>query len=77
MGAALLIAGSAYYVTIVFVLAPFFLALKLISDRLRNVFLDAVVSGRKVGLIATQLDTALNNMAQGLCMFDAKLPTGQ
>ena len=72
MGAALLIAGSAYYVTIAFVLAPFFIALKLISDRLRSVFLDAVVSGRKVGSMATQLDAALNNMAQGLCMFDAE-----
>ena len=72
MGAALLIAGSAYYVTLAFVLAPFFLALKLISDRLRSVLLDAVVSGRKVGAMATQLDAALNNMAQGLCMFDAQ-----
>jgi len=71
MAAALLIAGSAYYVTIAFVLAPFFLALKLISERLRAVFLNAVVSGRNVGLMATQLDAALNNMAQGVCMFDA------
>jgi len=72
MAAALLMAGSAYYVTLAFVLVPFFLALKLISDRLRSVFLDAVISGRKVGAMATQLDAALNNMAQGLCMFDAQ-----
>ena len=71
MSAALLIAGSSYYDTLAFVLAPFFLALNLISERLRAVFLDAVVSGRSVGLMATQLDVALNNMAQGVCMFDS------
>ena len=47
-------------------------ALKLISDRLRRVLLDAVVAGRDVSLLAGRFDTALNNMPHGLCMFDAE-----
>lgn len=70
MTAALLVAGPAYYPIILLVLLPFFLAMRLISERLRSVLFDAIVTGRKAQLAATRLDGALRNMSQGVCMFD-------
>jgi diguanylate cyclase (GGDEF)-like protein len=72
MTLALFSVGGAYYTVFAFVLVPFFASLKLISDRLRRVLLDAVVAGRDVSLLAGRFDTALNNMPHGLCMFDAE-----
>jgi diguanylate cyclase (GGDEF)-like protein len=72
MTIALFSVGGAYYTVFAFVLVPFFATLKLISDRLRRVLLDAVVAGRDVSLLAARFDTALNNMPHGLCMFDAE-----
>ncbi len=72
MTIALFSVGGAYYTVFAFVLVPFFATLKLISDRLRRVLLDAVVAGRDVSLLAGRFDTALNNMPHGLCMFDAE-----
>src|SRR5436190_4153248 len=71
MTIALIWVGGAYYTIFAFVLVPFFVTLKFISDRLRCVLLDAVVAGRDVSLLAGRFDTALNNMPHGLCMFDA------
>jgi diguanylate cyclase (GGDEF)-like protein len=72
MTLALFSVGGAYYTVFAFVLVPFFASLKLISDRLRRVLLDAVVAGRDVSLLAGRFDTALNNMPHGLCMFDGE-----
>ena len=72
MTIALFSVGGAYYTIFAFVLVPFFVTLKFISDRLRRVLLDAVVAGRDVSLLAARFDTALNNMPHGLCMFDAE-----
>jgi diguanylate cyclase (GGDEF)-like protein len=72
MTLALFSIGGAYYTIFAFVLIPFFVTLKFISDRLRRVLLDAVVAGRDVSLLAARFDTALNNMPHGLCMFDAE-----
>jgi len=72
MTIALFSVGGAYYTVFAFVLVPFFATLKLISDRLRRVLLDAVVASRDVSLLAGRFDTALNNMPHGLCMFDAE-----
>jgi diguanylate cyclase (GGDEF)-like protein len=69
---ALLMTGRPYYAIYACILFPFFLSFKGISDRLRQIFLDAVVATREVGLLASRLDTALNNMSHGLCMFDAE-----
>jgi diguanylate cyclase (GGDEF)-like protein len=69
---ALLVTGRPYYAIYACILLPFFLSFKGISDRLRQIFLDAVVATRDVGLLAARLDTALNNMSHGLCMFDAE-----
>jgi len=69
---ALLMSGRPYYAIYACILPPFFWSFKKISDRLRQIFLDAVVATREVGLLAARLDTALNNMSHGLCMFDAE-----
>ncbi len=69
--AALVFVGGFYYVAFALFLVPFFVALRFISDRLRNTLLDAVITGRDLALLAGRFDTALNNMPSGLCMFDA------
>jgi diguanylate cyclase (GGDEF)-like protein len=69
---ALVMTGRPYYAIYACILIPFFLSFKGISDRLRQIFLEAVISTREVGLLAARLDTALNNMSHGLCMFDAE-----
>jgi diguanylate cyclase (GGDEF)-like protein len=69
---ALLMTGRPYYAIYACILLPFFLSFKGISDRLRQIFLNAVVATRDVGLLAARLDTALNNMSHGLCMLDAE-----
>jgi diguanylate cyclase (GGDEF)-like protein len=72
MTIALFSVGGAYYTIFAFVLVPFFVTLKFISDRLRRVLLDAVVANRDLSRLAGRFDTALNNMPHGLCMFDAE-----
>ena len=72
MTLAMVWAGGIYYNVIVFVLAPLFVSMKFISDRLRRTLLDAAVATRDVTFLATRFDTALNNMPHGLCMFDAE-----
>jgi diguanylate cyclase (GGDEF)-like protein len=71
MALALLVAGGPYFLIFVFVLLPLFLAIKLISARLKNTLLDAVISARDVKLLAARFNTALDNMPHGLAMFDA------
>ncbi|MEX0852950.1 MAG: EAL domain-containing protein [Bauldia sp.] len=71
LSAAMFASGGLYYTIFVLILVPFFMALKFISDRLRQVLLDAVIANREMGLLATRFDTALNNMPHGLCMFDS------
>ena len=70
MTAALIAAGPAYYPVIFLVLLPFFMAMRLISARLRNVLFGAIITGRKAGLAATRLHEILRNMSQGVSMFD-------
>jgi diguanylate cyclase (GGDEF)-like protein len=71
LSVALLLAGDLHYTILAFVLLPFFAALRLISDRLRKILLDSLISGRNTAALASRFDTALNNMPHGLCMFDA------
>jgi len=72
MTAALLLYGSWYHWIFAGLLVPFFLAIKFIAERLRSTLLDAVIASRDMSLLATRFDTALNNMPNGLCMFDFK-----
>lgn len=52
-------------------LLPFIAGAKSIADRLRSTLLAAVIGRNEVGKLANQLDAALNNMPQGLCMFSS------
>jgi diguanylate cyclase (GGDEF)-like protein len=70
MTAGLLSMRQGYYLVFACVLVPFFMSQKVIADRLRRTFLNAVTATADVKLLADQFDTALNNMPHALCMFD-------
>jgi diguanylate cyclase (GGDEF)-like protein len=72
LAASLFYVGGLYYTIFGIVLIPFFLGIKLISERLRRTLLDAVIATRDVSMLAKRFDTALNNMPHGLAMFDAE-----
>lgn len=72
MIAGLLLTGDPYYIFLALLLIPFFTSLKFISMRLHRTLLDAVIAGREMSLLASQFDTALNNMPHGLCMLDGE-----
>ncbi len=72
MTAALLLYGNPFHWIFAGLLAPFFLGVKFIAERLRRTLLDAVIASRDVSQLAKRFDTALNNMPHGLCMFDAE-----
>jgi diguanylate cyclase (GGDEF)-like protein/PAS domain S-box-containing protein len=72
MTVALVLYGSPFHWIFAGLLAPFFLGVKFIADRLRRTLLDAVITSRDMSLLAKRFDTALNNMPHGLCMFDSK-----
>ena len=68
--AGLLLHSDLYFSILAAMLIPFIAGAKSIADRLRNTLLAAVIGRNKVGKLANQLDAALNNMPQGLCMFN-------
>jgi len=72
MTAALVFFGGPFHWIFALFLIPFFLAIKVIAERLRRTLLDAVIASRDMTLLAQRFDTALNNMPHGLCMFDSK-----
>jgi diguanylate cyclase (GGDEF)-like protein len=72
MTAALLLYGNLFHWIFAALLAPSFIAMKFIAERLRRTLLDAVISSRDMSLLARRFDTALNNMPHGLCMFDSE-----
>lgn len=70
LSVALFVAGGFYYAVFALVILPFFAGLRLISNRLRQTLLNAVNATTEITELAHRFDTALNNMPQGLCMFD-------
>jgi diguanylate cyclase (GGDEF)-like protein len=68
---ALALYGSPYYFGLAFLNVLFFLALKHISTSLQKIFVRALVAREREAALASQFDTALNNMPHGLCMFRA------
>jgi diguanylate cyclase (GGDEF)-like protein len=68
---ALALYGSPYYFGMAFLNVLFFLALKHISTSLQKIFVRALVAREREAALASQFDTALNNMPHGLCMFRA------
>jgi diguanylate cyclase (GGDEF)-like protein len=68
---ALLLYGSIYYAGMASLNILFFLALKHISTSLQTIFVRALIARERESALASQFDTALNNMPHGLCMFGA------
>jgi diguanylate cyclase (GGDEF)-like protein len=68
---ALALHGNPYYVGLACISAMLFLALVEISTSLQRIFVGALVASERVAALASQFDTALNNMPHGLCMFRA------
>jgi diguanylate cyclase (GGDEF)-like protein len=69
MSFALLLHGGFYYIGLAILLGLFFIALKNINLSLHAIFVKALTSSFRESALASQFDTALNNMPHGLCMF--------
>src|SRR5260370_378263 len=63
--------GDRYYIGMACLSALFFLGLKQITTSLQMIFVRALVAREREAALASQFDTALNNMPHGLCMFRA------
>jgi diguanylate cyclase (GGDEF)-like protein len=70
LSAAMLISGGLYPLLIFILIAPLFLSIKASAVRLKGVFAAEVEARSEAAQLAERLDTALNNMSHGLCMFD-------
>jgi diguanylate cyclase (GGDEF)-like protein len=66
---ALILHGDPYYIGLGLMLALFFIGLKYINLSLNAIFVEALTSSMREAALATQFDTALNNMPHGLSMF--------
>ena len=71
MSLALVLNGGLYYVGLAILLVMFFVGLKNINLSLHAIFVKAFTSSFRESALASQFDTALNNMPHGLCMFRA------
>jgi diguanylate cyclase (GGDEF)-like protein/PAS domain S-box-containing protein len=72
LSASMIVAGGWYPTMIVVGYIPLFMAIKAASSRMKQNFRAEVAARQKVAMLATRLDTALNNMSHGLCMVDAQ-----
>jgi diguanylate cyclase (GGDEF)-like protein len=63
--------GSPYYIGMALLNVLFFFALKHISSSLQKIFVRALIAREREAALASQFDTALNNMPHGLSMFRA------
>jgi diguanylate cyclase (GGDEF)-like protein len=71
MSLALALRGDIYYIGSALLLGLFFAGLKNINMSLHEIFVNALTSSARESALASQFDTALNNMPHGLCMFAA------
>lgn len=69
MSLALAIHGGPYYLGLAVLLVLFFIGLRGINLSLHAIFVKALTSSFSEAALASQFDTALNNMPHGLCMF--------
>jgi len=65
----LMLQANRYYAGMAFLFVLFFYGLKDINLSLHRMFVKALISTEREAALATQFDTALNNMPNGLCMF--------
>lgn len=68
----LLYQNNIYYHFLALLFVPFFISIRIIATRLRNVLFDAVIAKHDIESLANRFDTALTNMPHGLCMFDGQ-----
>jgi len=68
---ALVLYGSPYYLGLGLLNILFFIGIKHITTNLQQIFVRALVAREREAALASQFDTALNNMPHGLCMFGA------
>lgn len=71
LSVALAMNGSPYYIGLALLNAFFFVGLKHITTSLQRIFVRALFARENEAALASQFDTALNNMPNGLCMFGA------
>ena len=67
---ALALHGDVYYIGLALLNVFFFVGLKHITTSLQQIFVRALRAREREAALASQFDTALNNMPHGLCMFD-------
>ncbi|PYE86298.1 putative bifunctional diguanylate cyclase/phosphodiesterase [Phyllobacterium leguminum] len=70
--AGFVLAGSAFHMIIGFLLIPYFLSNIQMANGLREFLFAAVMRRRELAVVAGRFDAALNNMPQGLIMFDGE-----
>lgn len=68
--AGFVLAGSTFHMIIGFLLIPYFLSNIQMANGLREFLFAAVMGRRELAVVAGRFDAALNNMPQGLIMFD-------
>ncbi len=68
--AGFLLAGSTFHIIIGFLLIPYSLSNIQMASGLRDSLFAAVMGRRELAVVASRFDAALNNMPQGLIMFD-------
>ncbi|ABD90272.1 putative bifunctional diguanylate cyclase/phosphodiesterase [Rhodopseudomonas palustris] len=66
---ALMFVGGAYHFALALLSIVFFVAIRHLTSSLQRIYLNAWIAREREAAIATQFDTALNNMPHGLCMF--------
>src|SRR5262249_33734652 len=65
----LLLTGNRYYVAFALLIVLFYIGLRQINNSLNQIFTNLLTSRERESALASQFDTALNNMPHGLCMF--------
>ena len=63
--------GSFYHAALAVFMFPFFVTIKLISTRLRNMLFEAEITATENRTIADRFDVALENIAHGVGMFES------
>lgn len=63
------LSGGAYEMLAILMI-PFFFGLRKIADSQRKTLLENIFQRRQAETMATQIDTTLNSVPQGICMFD-------
>lgn len=63
--------GGPYYIGLALLSVVFFIGVKHITTSLQQIFVRALLGRERESALASQFDTALNNMPHGLCMFRA------